>query len=67
MYVFISYARPQKAVAEIIETYLKAAGVRIFRDTNEIRQGANWDMTMKRHCPSRADGAAAISFLDALS
>lgn len=47
MYVFISYARPQAALAAQIESYLKAAGVRVFRDVSEIRQGANWDMIIE--------------------
>lgn len=48
LYVFISYARPDEALAEQVETYLKAAGVRVFRDTSEIREGANWDMTIEQ-------------------
>jgi nucleotide-binding universal stress UspA family protein len=47
LYVFISYARPEQALAEKIEAYLKAAGVRVFRDSSEIREGANWDMTIE--------------------
>jgi formylglycine-generating enzyme required for sulfatase activity len=47
LYVFISYARPDQAIAEQIETYLQAAGVRVFRDTSDIREGANWDMTIE--------------------
>jgi len=47
LYVFISYARPDQAVAEKVEAFLKAAGVRVFRDTSEIREGANWDMTIE--------------------
>jgi len=31
LYAFISYARPDQAVAEKGETFLKAAGVRVFR------------------------------------
>jgi len=46
--VFISYARPEQALAEKIEKYLQAAGVRVFRDTSEIREGANWDMTIEK-------------------
>ena len=47
LYVFISYARPDQAVAEKVEAFLKAAGVRVFRDTSAIREGANWDMTIE--------------------
>jgi len=47
LYVFISYARPDQAVAEKVEAFLKAAGVRVFRDTSEIREGGNWDMTIE--------------------
>ncbi|MBK8032203.1 MAG: toll/interleukin-1 receptor domain-containing protein [Chloroflexi bacterium] len=45
--VFISYARPDQAIAEQVEAYLTAAGVRVFRDTSEIREGANWDMAIE--------------------
>lgn len=47
LYVFISYARPDQTVAEKVEAYLQAAGVRVFRDTSDIREGANWDMTIE--------------------
>jgi len=47
LYVFISYARPDQALAEQVEAYLQAAGVRVFRDTSDIRSGANWDMTIE--------------------
>jgi formylglycine-generating enzyme required for sulfatase activity len=45
LYVFISYAQPDRAVAEKVEAFLTAAGVRVFRDTH-IPPGANWDMTI---------------------
>ncbi len=48
LYVFISYARPDQAVAEKVEDCLATAGVRVFRDTNDIRVGANWDMTIEQ-------------------
>ncbi len=48
LYVFISYARPDQATAEQVEKYLQAAGIRVFRDTSEIRSGANWDMTIEQ-------------------
>jgi hypothetical protein len=48
LYVFISDARPEQALAEKVEAYLQAAGVRVFRDTSEIREGANWDMTIEK-------------------
>ena len=48
LYVFISYARPDQEIAEQVEAYLLAAGVRVFRDTNDIRSGANWDMTIEK-------------------
>jgi len=47
LYVFISYARPQQPIAEKIEQFLISAGVKVFRDTSEIREGANWDMTIE--------------------
>lgn len=46
-YVFISYARPEQAIAEQIEDYLKSATFRVFRDTQKIRIGDNWDMTIE--------------------
>ncbi len=48
LYVFISYARPQQPIAEKIEQFLISAGVKVFRDTSEIREGANWDMTIEK-------------------
>jgi formylglycine-generating enzyme required for sulfatase activity len=55
LYVFISYARPDQAIAEKVEAFLTAAGARVFRDTSDIGAGANWDMTIERalrecHC-----------------
>jgi hypothetical protein len=55
LYVFISYAREDQAVAEQVETYLTAAGVRVFRDASDIRAGANWDLVIEQalrecHC-----------------
>ncbi len=55
LYLFISYARPDQSVAEQVETFLTAAGVRVFRDTSDIRAGANWDLAIERalqecHC-----------------
>ena len=47
-YVFISYARPDQAIAEAVEQFLVSAGVRVFRDTTDIREGANWDDTIER-------------------
>ncbi len=46
--VFISYARPQQAIAEQVERYLLAAGYRVFRDTRDIAPGDNWDMTIEQ-------------------
>ena len=48
LYVFISYARPDQAVAEKVEAFLTAAGVRVFRDTSDIGAGDNWDMAIER-------------------
>ena len=42
LYVFISYARTDHAVAEQTETFLTEAGVRVFRDV-QIPSGADWD------------------------
>ena len=47
-YIFISYARPNQAIAEPVEAYLSKAGFRIFRDTSVLRSGANWDMTIEQ-------------------
>jgi formylglycine-generating enzyme required for sulfatase activity len=55
LYVFISYARPDEAVAEKVEAFLTAAGVRVFRDRSNIPPGANWDQTIAqalRECES---------------
>ncbi|MFN8001954.1 MAG: TIR domain-containing protein [Acidobacteriota bacterium] len=46
--VFISYARPDQSVAEKVEAFLTAAGVRVFRDTRGIHPGDNWDMTIEQ-------------------
>jgi hypothetical protein len=46
-YVFISYARPEQAIAEQIENYLKSTSFRVFRDTQKIHIGDNWDMTIE--------------------
>ncbi len=48
LYVFISYASPDRAIAEQVEVYLKAAGLRVFRDSSDIRKGANWDLTIEQ-------------------
>lgn len=48
LYVFISYARPNQAIAEQVETYLTAAGVRVFRDAKDIDKGDNWDLVIER-------------------
>ncbi|HMX30535.1 MAG TPA: TIR domain-containing protein, partial [Blastocatellia bacterium] len=42
LYVFISYAGRDRAVAEQVRDYLTAAGVRVFLDTREIRTGKDW-------------------------
>jgi formylglycine-generating enzyme required for sulfatase activity len=47
LYVFISYAHADRDKAEQVEAALKAAGLRVFRDTSVIREGANWDMTIE--------------------
>ena len=47
-YVFISYARPERAIAEQVEAYLNAAGFRAFRDTMDIRTGDLWDMKIEK-------------------
>ncbi|MBE2269342.1 MAG: SUMF1/EgtB/PvdO family nonheme iron enzyme [Anaerolinea sp.] len=46
LYVFISYARPNQGVAEQVETFLKMAGVCVFRDAN-IASADNWDMAIE--------------------
>lgn len=55
-YVFISYARPDQATAEQVEAYLKAAGVRVFRDTSDIGKGADWDMTIEKTLNDSSEG-----------
>lgn len=67
LYVFISYARPDQAVAEKVEAFLTAAGVRVFRDTSDIGAGANWDMTIEQalrecHCMALLLSAASMPF-----
>lgn len=47
LYVFISYAREDAAVAKIVEEFLTATGIRIFRDT-QILSSEDWDMTIER-------------------
>jgi formylglycine-generating enzyme required for sulfatase activity len=47
LYVFLSYARPDATVAARIETFLTAAGVRVFRDTSDIGAGDNWDLKIE--------------------
>ena len=46
-YIFISYARPDQAIAEQIAEYLRGSGFRVFRDTDDIHSGANWDTTIE--------------------
>jgi formylglycine-generating enzyme required for sulfatase activity len=53
--VFLSYARPDQAVAAQVEAFLMAAGVRVFRDTSDIGAGDNWDLKIEQalrecHC-----------------
>lgn len=48
LYIFISYARPNQAVAEQVELYLTAAGVKVFRDAKDIDKGDNWDMVIEK-------------------
>jgi formylglycine-generating enzyme required for sulfatase activity len=45
--VFISYARPDSAVAEKIEAFLTAANIQVFRDKRDIHPGDNWDMRIE--------------------
>jgi hypothetical protein len=47
LYIFISYAREDQAIAAKVETFLKAAGVRTFRDS-DIPSGADWDMAIEQ-------------------
>ena len=54
-YIFLSYARPDQAVAAQVESYLTAAGVCVFFDIKSIPPGANWNQTIEkglRECPS---------------
>jgi hypothetical protein len=53
--IFLSYARPDQAVAERVEAFLIAAGIRVFRDVSDIRPGENWDLAIEaalRECQS---------------
>lgn len=47
-YVFISHARPERALAEQIETYLESAGFNAFRDVHDVQSGENWDMAIEK-------------------
>ena len=54
LYVFLSYARPDQAVAAQVEAFLSTNGVRVFRDTSDIGAGDNWDLKIERalrECP----------------
>lgn len=46
--VFISYARPDQAVAEKVEAFLTAAGVRVFFAPKSIGAGDNWIAAIDR-------------------
>ncbi|MFP4324093.1 MAG: TIR domain-containing protein [Anaerolineales bacterium] len=48
LYIFLSYARPEAPIADQVERYLTAAGVRVFRDVTNIGEGDNWDMTIEQ-------------------
>ncbi len=47
-YVFISYARPDRAFAEQVDEYLMAVGFRTFRDTSNIVIGDMWDLRIEK-------------------
>ncbi len=47
-YIFISYARSDQTVAQQVEKYLTNRGFRVFRDTEDIFSGVNWDMTIEK-------------------
>lgn len=42
LYVFISFATPDQAIAESLKNYLKAAGMRVFFAPQSIGPGDNW-------------------------
>ncbi|HMY74139.1 MAG TPA: TIR domain-containing protein, partial [Blastocatellia bacterium] len=42
LYVFISFATPDQAIAESLKTYLNAAGMRVFFAPESIGGGDNW-------------------------
>jgi formylglycine-generating enzyme required for sulfatase activity len=42
--VFISYARRDHRIAEVVEDSLTRQGIRVFRDAGSITAGANWDI-----------------------
>ncbi len=46
-YIFISYAHADAIIAGQVEAALRGAGFRLFRDTEAIRGGANWDMSIE--------------------
>src|SRR5262249_52473841 len=48
LYVFISYARPDQAVAEQVEAFLTAAGIRVFFAPKSIGAGDNWIKSIDR-------------------
>ncbi len=47
LYVFISFAWPQAQMAERVEEYLRAAGLRVFC-ASEISKCSNWDMAIEQ-------------------
>lgn len=47
-YIFVSYARPERLIAEQIEKFLESAGIRAFRDVSDVRASDNWDMEIEQ-------------------
>ncbi|MBL8190587.1 MAG: toll/interleukin-1 receptor domain-containing protein, partial [Acidobacteria bacterium] len=47
-YVFLSFAGADRTVAEQVEAYLTAAGVRVFYDKKSIPPGADWNQAISQ-------------------
>lgn len=58
-YVFISYARSDSATVDSIVAGLETAGIRTWRDTSEIRPGADWASAIE----DAVNGAAAHVYI----
>jgi virginiamycin B lyase len=46
-YAFISYVREDSAEVDALQRVLEAAGVRVWRDTSDVRPGADWRASIR--------------------